>query len=425
MISDSTLTTPLSVTYRSVESLRPDPRNARTHPKRQVDQIVASIREFGFANPILIDGDGSIIAGHGRLLAAKAIGMSEVPTIVLRGLTDAQKRALRLADNKIALNAGWDLEVLKLELSDLAVMDVDLDLSVTGFSTGEIDVIMKSQDDPDDENIPAVPVEPRTKPGDIWILGEHRIGCGDGRDLDFLRAVVGENAEIDAAFLDPPYNVPINGFVNARGRHREFAMASGEMSDEAFRAFLAQTLGACASASRDGAVHFVCMDWRHMDDVARVGAEVYGDLLNLCVWNKSNAGMGSLYRSKHELVFVFKVGKAAHFNAVELGKHGRNRTNVWDYASVNSLAGSRHEDLALHPTVKPVALVADAIQDVTRRGELVLDIFLGSGTTLIAAERVGRRCRGIDIDPGYIDVAVERWKSLTGRKPILHREAAR
>ena len=200
MTTDSILTTPLSVTYRSVESLRPDPRNARTHPKRQVDQIVASIREFGFTNPILIDVDGSIIAGHGRLLAAKTIGMSEVPTIVLHGLTDAQKRALRLADNKIALNAGWNLEVLKLELTDLAVMDVDLDLSITGFSTGEIDVILKGQDDPDDENIPAVPVAPRTKPGDIWVLGDHRIGCGDGRDLEFLRAVVGDNAEIDAAF---------------------------------------------------------------------------------------------------------------------------------------------------------------------------------------------------------------------------------
>jgi len=423
MTEESSSSRLLSVTYRPVGSLVPDPRNARTHPKRQLDQIAASIREFGFTNPILVDGEGSIIAGHGRLLAAKAVGLSDVPTIALNGLTAAQKRALRLADNKIALGAGWDLDILKLELFELSAMDVDLDLTLTGFSTGEMDVILKSQDDPDDENIPAVPVEPRTKPGDIWVLGEHRIGCGDGRDPEFLRSVVGDTAKIDAAFLDPPYNVPINGFANAKGRHREFAMASGEMSDEAFRAFLAETLGACVGVSREGAVHFVCMDWRHMDDLARVGDEVYGDLLNLCVWNKSNAGMGSLYRSKHELVFVYRVGKAAHFNAVELGKHGRNRTNVWDYASVNSLAGSRHEDLALHPTVKPVALVADAIKDVTRRGELVLDIFLGSGTTLIAAERAGRRCRGIDIDPAYVDVAIERWKAMTGKEPNLDRGA--
>ena len=298
-------------------------------------------------------------------------------------------------------------------------MDVDLDLSLTGFSAGEIDVILGDAMDPDDEAIPAVPTEPRTRPGDIWVLGDHRIGCGDGRDQDFLRAVIGEDRSIDAAFLDPPYNVRINGHANARGRHREFAMASGEMSAAAFRTFLAETLGACAGVSRAGAVHFVCMDWRHMDDVSEVCDRIYGDLLNLCVWNKSNAGMGSLYRSKHELVFVYRVGDAPHFNAVELGRHGRNRTNVWDYASVNSMAGSRRQDLALHPTVKPTALVADALQDVTRRGDLVLDIFLGSGTTLIAAERTGRAFRGLDIDPAYVDVAMDRWTAMTGGEPRL------
>jgi DNA modification methylase len=410
---------PLAIAYRPVASLVPDPRNARTHPKRQLDQIAASIREFGFVNPILIDPDGRIIAGHGRLLAAKALGLAEAPVIVIPGLSEAQKRALRLADNKIALGAGWDLDLLKAELGELSAMEVDLDLSLTGFSPGEIDVILKGPDDPEDEVIPPVPATPRTKPGDIWILGEHRIGCGDGRDPAFLQAVIGEGATVDAAFLDPPYNVPINGHANARGRHREFAMASGEMSGEAFRGFLRDTLGACARVSRDGAVHFVCMDWRHMDDVSVVGRDVYGELLNLCIWNKSNAGMGSLYRSKHELVFVFRVGQAPHFNAVELGRHGRNRTNVWDYASVNSMAGSRREDLALHPTVKPTALVADAIQDVTRRGELLLDIFLGSGTTLIAAERTGRRCRGLDIDPAYVDVAIDRWAAMTGGEPRL------
>ncbi len=412
---------PLAVTYRPVDSLAPSPRNARTHPKRQLDQIVASIREFGFTNPILIDPDGAVIAGHGRLLAAKAMALAEVPTIILEGLSEAQKRALRLADNKIALGAGWDVDLLKLELAELSTLDVEFDLSVTGFSTGEIDVALKGAPDPDDEAIPAVPKTPRTRLGDIWVLGDHRVGCGDGRDLAFLQAVIGEGTSVDAAFLDPPYNVRISGHANARGRHREFAMASGEMTDEAFRAFLADSLGACARVSRDGAVHFVCMDWRHMDEVGSVGNSIYGELLNLCVWNKSNAGMGSLYRSKHELVFVFKVGTAPHFNAVELGRHGRNRTNVWDYASVNSLAGSRRQDLALHPTVKPTALVAYAIQDVTHRGELVLDTFLGSGTTLIATERTGRRFRGLDIDPAYVDVAVERWAAMTGGTPRLDR----
>src|SRR5712671_3226743 len=294
----------LAVTYRALTDLIPDPRNARTHPKRQIDQLRASIEAFGFTNPILADPEGKIIAGHGRLQAARAMGLTEVPTIVLSGLSETQKRALRIADNKIALNAGWDLEILQLELVELASIDVDIDPTLTGFSTGEIDVILNSAADPDDEVIPQVPVTPRTKLGDVWILGEHRVGCGDGRDADFLQRVIGDVARVDAAFLDPPYNVRIGGHAVAAGSHREFAMASGEMSEADFRSFLANTLGAAATVSRDGAVHFVCMDWRHMDDVSAVGRTVYGERLNLCIWNKSNAGMGSLYRSKHELVFV-------------------------------------------------------------------------------------------------------------------------
>jgi hypothetical protein len=409
----------LAITYRPLSDLVPDPRNARTHPKRQIDQIRESIKAFGFTNPILSDPEGNIIAGHGRLQAARLMGIAEVPVITLSGLSETQKRTLRIADNKIALNAGWDPEILQLELRELASIDVDIDLALTGFSTGEIDVILTSADDPDDEVIPPAPAKPRTKPGDVWILGDHRVGCGDGRDAEFLRRVIGSGVRVDAAFLDPPYNVPIGGHAVSAGRHREFAMASGEMSEAQFRSFLADTLGAAASVSRDGAVHFVCMDWRHMDDVSVVGRTVYGERLNLCIWNKSNAGMGSLYRSKHELVFVYRVGTATSLNMVELGKHGRNRTNVWDYASVNSLRGSRREDLALHPTVKPTGLVADAIQDVTRRGDLVLDLFLGSGTTLMATERVGRRFRGLDIDPAYVDVAIERWSARTGLNPRL------
>lgn len=410
---------PLTVVYRPTGSLVPDPRNARTHPKRQIAQLVASIEEFGFTNPILAGPDGKVIAGHGRLLAAKQKGLAEVPVIELVGLTEPQIRALRIADNKIALNAGWDIEILKLELADLSLPEIDIDLGLTGFSSGEIDVIVNSKVDPDDELIPAIPTEPRAQLGDIWQLGKHRIGCGDGRDVAFLHAIIGDGAAIDAAFLDPPYNVKINGHANAKGRHREFAMASGEMSTSAFRTFLSETLGACAAVSRPGAVHFVCMDWRHMDDVSAAAAPIYDELLNICVWNKSNAGMGSLYRSKHEMVYVYRVPGAPHYNAVELGKHGRNRTNVWDYASVNSLQGSRRDDLEMHPTVKPVAMVADAICDVTRQGELVLDIFLGSGTSLIAAERVGRRFRGVDIDPAYVDVAIERWQKLTGKEAVL------
>jgi len=306
----------LSIVYRSTNDLVPDPRNARTHPKRQIEQLKASINEFGFTNPVLIDPDRNIIAGHGRLRAAKAIGLAQVPTITLSDLSDIQKRALRLADNKIALNAGWDVEILQVELGELASIDLDIDATLTGFSTGEIDVILAQSADPDDDVVPPVPAKPRTKPGDIWTLGEHRIGCGDSRDAAFLRKVVGENALIDAAFLDPPYNVRIDGNANPTGRHGEFAMASGEMSESQFRGFLKDTLGAAANCSREGAVHFICMDWRHMDDVSAVGSTIYGDLLNLCVWNKSNAGMGSFYRSKHELIFVYRVGSAPHLNMV-------------------------------------------------------------------------------------------------------------
>jgi DNA modification methylase len=410
----------LEVTYRSLDDLKPFANNPRIHPRRQIDQLVSSLTTFGFTNPILVDPDLNIIAGHGRLLAARQMGLASVPTIALRGLTPAQQRALRIADNKIMLNGGWDTDLLRIELSEIAA---DIALEDLGFSAGELNVVLSEASDPDDEVVPDLPTEAISQPGDIWILGEHRIGCGDGRDLAFLRQVVGPDTAVDAAFLDPPYNVRIQGHANLKPRHREFAMASGEMSTDEFRGFLGQTLGACAAVSRPGAVHFVCMDWRHMGDVQSAGEGVYGELLNLCVWNKSNAGMGSLYRSRHELVFVYRVGEARHLNTVELGRHGRYRTNVWDYASVNTFGGHRRGDLELHPTVKPVQMVADALKDVTRRGDLVLDIFLGSGATLIAAERTGRRFRGLDIDPLYVDLVVERWRNLTGGRPRLKRVA--
>jgi DNA modification methylase len=359
------------------------------------------------------------------LLAAKQLGLAAVPTIRLPHLSEDQKRALRLADNKIAQNAGWDIDLLRVELDALTSADLTFDLDALGFSSGEIDVVLAGPGhaDPDDEIIPPLPAAPRSRLGDIWVLGDHRVGCGDCRDPAFMTAVMA-GAYADAAFLDPPYNVKINGHANVRSRHREFAMASGEMSEARFTDFLHETLGACAAVSRDGAVHFVCMDWRHLGELQEAGDEIYDCLINLCVWNKSNAGMGALYRSKHELVLVYRVGQAQHFNAVELGKHGRNRTNVWDYASVNTLRGARRDDLDLHPTVKPVGLVGDAIKDVTRRGEVVLDAFLGSGTTLIAAEREGRRCRGAEIDPVYVDVAIDRWAAMTGCEPVLEARAA-
>jgi hypothetical protein len=291
---------------------------------------------------------------------------------------------------------------------------------LTGFSMGEIDVLRTAQLDPDDDFIPASPEEPATKLGFTWICDTHRVTCGDLLDGTSLPALMA-GATADAGFFDPPYNVKNNGHAGGQGRikHREFAYAKGDMTPAQFTAFLTTTLGACAAVSKDGAVHFICMDHRHMDELLDAAGSVYGERLNLAVWGKSNAGLGSLYRSQHELVFVYRVGNGSHLNNVQLGRHGRNRTNIWSYASVNSFGGSRRHDLELHPTVKPSAMVADAIRDVTRCGEIVLDAFLGSGTSLVAAELTGRRAFGMDIDPGYVDVAVTRWMAMTGKDAIL------
>lgn len=401
---------------KEIWQIRPDPRNARTHSKKQVSQIAASIAENGFVNPILINPAGVVIAGHGRLRAARQQGMTKVPTITVTGLSEAQERRLRLADNKIASNAGWDPDLLKIELA--AIEAEGLDLELTGFSIGEIDVLRGVKIEPELQHYtPSGNAVSRL--GDIWICDENRIACGDLLDGSSLYALMaGERAA--AAFTDPPYNVSNVGHAGGNGKiqHREFAYAKGDMTPAEFSTFLTSTLGAMAAVSRDGAVHFVCMDHAHAGELIAAGETVYGKRLNIAVWVKSNAGMGSLYRSKHELVFVYRVGDASHLNNVELGKHGRNRPNVWEYSSVNTF-GARSEDLELHPTVKPIQLVADAIQDVTRRGDIVLDGFLGSGTTLLAAVRTHRRAFGLEIDPAYVDLAITRWAALTGQEPIL------
>jgi DNA modification methylase len=398
--------------------LRPDIRNARSHSNKQIAQIAASIAENGFVNPILINPEHLIIAGHGRFRAAKQLGLSTVPTITIKGLSDAQERRLRLADNKIAQNASWDMDLVKIELA--AIETAGLDLALTGFSVGEIDVLRSINFEPE-LSIASLPQDPVTQSGDIWICGEHRVGCGDLLDGTSLRRLM-NGAQADAVICDPPYNVKIAGHAGGNGRikHREFSQASGEMSVPQFTEFLEKTLGAMASVSRDGAIHFVCMDHHHADELISAGSRVYGKRLNIVVWVKSNAGMGAMYRSKHELVFVFRVGEASHLNNIELGKHGRNRTNVWEYSSVNTF-GARSEDLALHPTVKPTPLYADAIKDVTKRGDIVLDGFLGSGTLILAATHTRRRAFGLEIDPAYVDVALGRWMALTGEEPILER----
>jgi DNA modification methylase len=414
----------MKIEYTAVRELRPYPNNARTHSRKQVGQIANSIKRFGFCNPVLIDAK-QIIAGHGRVEAAKLLGIDAIPTCRLSHLSDADKRAYVLADNRLAEKAGWDKELLAIELQGLIELDVEIEL--TGFEMAEIDVILEDAREangessgPEDKVPEHAPGPAVTQSGDLWVLGKHHLLCGDARDqAAYARLLEGAKAEF--VFTDPPYNVAIDGNVCGLGRvrHREFAMGSGEMSEAEFTTFLQTVFDRLVENSIDGSIHQICMDWRHMPEMLAAGGKAYSELKNLCVWNKSNAGMGSFYRSKHELVFVWKSGTAAHINNFELGQHGRHRANVWDYAGVNIMRAGRLEELAMHPTVKPVALVADAIKDCSRRDGLVLDPFCGSGTILIAAERTGRKARALEIDPTYVDVAVRRWQAYTGKPAAL------
>jgi DNA modification methylase len=406
----------------NLTELRPYAANARTHSSKQIKQIAASIERFGFTNPILISDEREIIAGHGRAAAAKLLGLTSVPTITLSHLTVDERRAYVLADNKLALSAGWDREILAIELQ--ALVDLNFDVEVTGFSLAEVDFAIDElgASDPDgcdapDDFVPQVGGPAVSRRGDLWLMGRHRLLCGDAREGDDFRKLL-DGKKVDLVFTDPPYNVAIDGHVCGLGsvRHREFAFASGEMSDAQFTAFLYETLGNAAAAMRDGAIAFVCMDWRHMRELLEAGEQVFTELKNLVVWNKTNGGMGTFYRSKHELVFVFKIGTAEHTNSFGLGDTGRYRTNVWDYAGISSIGAHRSDELAMHPTVKPVALIADAIRDCSRRGEVVLDCFGGSGSTLIAAEKTGRRARLIEYDELYCDTIVRRWEQLTGKR---------
>jgi DNA modification methylase len=406
----------LTVVNHRIEDLIPDPANARVHSKKQIRQLARSIETFGFNIPVVVDAGLKVIAGHCRIEAARQLGWTEVPTICLDHLSEEQARAFAIADNRLSELSSWDNVVLGEQLKILSAVNLDFSLDVTGFEIGEIDLLIEDSEkvagaDPADL-VPAVETGPPvTRPGDLWILGRHRIHCGSALDERAYHTLMGKDRAA-VVFTDPPCNVPIEGHVSGRGavHHREFTMATGEMDEAGFTRFLAQVCGLMAEHSRQGALHFVCMDWRHASELLTAGKEVYTELKNLCVWTKDNAGMGSLYRSAHELVFVFKHGRGRHRNNVELGRHGRNRTNVWPYPCARSFSRSGEEGnlAALHPTVKPVQLVADALLDCSERGGVVLDAFLGSGTTLIAAERTGRVCRGIEIDPVYVDAAIRR-----------------
>ena len=364
----------------------------------------------------------SVVIGHGRVLAAKKLGMPRIPVVEIRHLSPAQLKAFRIADNRLGQNAHWDERLLGESLLELKELDRDFDLSITGFSLPEIDLAIQKLSEPVVEDIDDAGSETGVQVcqlGDIWELGGHHVYCGDATSEAAFESLMTDN-RADVVFVDPPYNVRIDGHASGNGkvRHREFAQGSGELSREEFIRFLTGSCTLLKNYSKSGAIHFVCMDWKHLDDLLTAGRDVYTELKNIIAWVKSTAGMGSLYRSQHEMICVFKSGTGRHINNIELGKNGRNRTNVWEYDSAGTQARKGNNVLELHPTVKPVQLVMDALLDCSNRGDIVLDSFLGSGTTLLAAERTGRVCRGIELDPLYVDTAIRRWQNLTGRDAV-------
>lgn len=415
----------LKLVNMAIVDLKPWPNNPRTHPKKQLKQLAKSIEHFGFTNPVLMSPDGDIIGGHGRVEAAKIAGLTHVPAIELPPLSKDQLRALVLADNKLALNAGWDEELLAVVLEEL--VEVNFDLNLTGFELAEIDVILDGAADADpdgtdssDDAIPEISEMPVTRRGDLWLLGRHKLLCGDAQEATDFAKLMGED-RADMAFLDAPYNVEIDGNVCGLGsvKHSNFAFACGEMSEAEFTTFLTVTHSNVANVMRDGAIVFSCMDWRHVGEMLAAGKVAFTELKNLIVWNKTNAGMGSFYRSQHELIFVFKQGTTEHTNNFGLGGSGRHRSNVWTYPGISSMTSDRAEQLAAHPTAKPVAMIADAIKDCSKRGDIILDSFGGSGSTALAAHKTGRIARLIEYDPLYCDTIVRRWEKVTGKRAIL------
>lgn len=411
----------LTIIMVAVGQLQPSLHRTRKRRAEQIARLSASIARFGFCVPILVRGH-EIIDGHARVEAAKALGLETVPAIDIAHLSDEEVRLLRLAVNRIGELGEWDMDRLKLEFREL--IDLDVELEDTGFTAPEIDIV--NLDDPEemdpdeDDDVPPPPGDPLTEPGDIWLLDDHRVMCGSALEPGTYEQLV-DGGALHAVITDPPYNVPIAGNVSGLGkvRHGEFAMASGEMSPEEFLRFLVQVLAAFQSSLLPGSAVFAFMDWRSIDILYAAGREAGLALFNLVVWYKESGGMGGNYRSAHELMAAFTAGGPLRTNNIHLGKNGRNRTNVWCAPGANRPGSSANEMLQHHATPKPVELIVDAILDVTHRGEVVLDPFLGSGTTLIAAEKTGRRCFGIELEPRFVDVTLARWMRKTGREPVL------
>lgn len=413
----------LHVEYVEAARLRADQRPTKKHSARQIKKLAASIDRLGFNVPVLVDDDLQVISGHGRIAAAKLIGLDTLPVIRIAHLDAQQRRLFAIFDNKVATEGTIDLEAVRLELAEIVIADPELDLTDSGFEIAEIDAMnglarTNELDDLDDD--PEPPTHPVSRVGDLWLLGRHRLICGDATDAAVIDALVA-GRRIRALISDPPYNLAIPGVVSGKGRvkHDNFVMASGEMSHDEFIDFLSRFLAAAIPHLVDGAMALLFMDWRHIAELLRAG-ETQGLVhRQLLVWAKSNPAMGALWRNAHELVAVFKHGDAPYVDNVQLGKFGRNRSNVLHYPGANVPTKGRRRALELHATVKPVALIADLILDVTNPGDSVLDCFGGSGTTLIAADAVARDACLAELDPRYVDTIIERWLRKSGQPVTL------
>lgn len=405
----------------SITELLAHPRSARRHPAKQIEKIASNIRAYGFVLPIAVGTHGQVLAGAARLDAARQLGMDKVPVVSLAHLSAEDQRAFMLADNKLAELSSWDENALKIELRDLAPLELKVPLLDLGFSTAEIDVALSLSFGGEGQG--ALTPDPERKAvsrvGDVWLLGDHRLVCGDCTEYETHSALMAFDDEARMIFTDPPYNCPIDGFVSGRNTgRREFPMATGEMTREEFTDFLVEGLDPAGLFLVDGGIAYVCMDWRHMREVEEAGRDAIGPLKNVCVWAKPNAGMGAFYRSQHEMVFVFKKGEAAHVNNFGLGEV-RYRTNLWQYPGASGFHADREGDLEMHPTTKPVNMIADAILDVSHRGDIVMDMFAGSGATLMACMKTGRVARLIELDPLYVDLIIRRFQAAGGGEVYL------
>ena len=424
----------MNIQNLATTKLTPHPDNPRKHSKTQIKQIAHSIERFGFKLPVLVDKDHQIICGHGRVLACKQLGKSTVPCIIADDLNESEVRALMIADNKLTENSEWDQVLLAKNFEILSDLNLDFDLEITGFEYGDIEQLLiehetseHSKQNVKDDEVIERPIEAPnlivTEPGDVWQLGQHRIICGDSLDKQSYKTLLGKK-KADIIFTDPPYNLSPKAIGKiCQKAHGAFQHASGEMQPDEFIEFLTSIFAHLTAYSKQGSIHYVCMDWRHIQEILQAGQAHYSEFKNLCIWAKDKAGMGTFYRNQHELIFVFKHGKTKHQNHFKLGQHGRTRSNVWHYPTARHLV-ERNGDVAgtdvlnQHPTIKPVQMIEDALLDCSKRNQRVLDPFLGSGTTLIAAEKTARHCFGIEIEPRYVDVAIRRWQNWTGQDAI-------